>query len=186
MEGKRVADPNCLFIAASTTSPDPSSASEVALIYNSDPGVSSQINPAFDVVVYGPLPDVYGVAFHLSYDSNILAHVGTASAAAVGNPAIDVIDFKGLGADGVSTSLRTSTQVADKIIFGLTRLDPTADPLSLADGPNIVARLFFTAVEEGTFEFSFNKLFLVDSNGADVAGVQGLPGSTITTRQECL
>jgi hypothetical protein len=192
MEGKRVADPSCLSITDTTTNPvlDPL-VGTVALIYNPDPSVSSQIYPAFDVVVYGSLTmDVYGMSFHLFYDSNILALGSPLGVAWAADESGDLAtDFEGLTAGSVSTSLPTETVgegVAARVIFGLTRRDPTADPpQSLVAGEwNIVARLFFTVVEEGTVDFSFSKLSLVDSDG-NITGVQGLSGS-ITTREECL
>ncbi|UCF79944.1 MAG: hypothetical protein JSV08_05295 [Acidobacteriota bacterium] len=84
MEGKRVADPNCLFIASDVTDdpglpldPPPGT---VALVYSPnvrDGGVSTDIEPAFDVVVYGPLTkSVYSIAFHLQYDATILQYGG--------------------------------------------------------------------------------------------------------------
>jgi hypothetical protein len=121
MEGKREATPNCVFIEASVEnpvlcSPSPCSPAEdtVALVYNTD--ASTDINPVFDVVVYGLLTNVYNIAFDLQYDPAILqfqwASEGTA--------------FDDADCGGYCTDLQLdSTTEEGKLLVSLTRLVPS-------------------------------------------------------------
>ncbi len=75
-----------------------------------------------------------------------------------------------------------------KIIFGLTRRDPTANELPSETGWSIVARLFFSVVGDGEFTFSFidGTTLLADSTGNDAFDDSQWLAGSITTRQECL
>jgi len=177
--GKREADPNCVFVVSATTSPAGASAGTVALVYNA--AKSSQVFPVFDLVVYGPVSKAYGIAFHLSYDSTLLRYSGLSLPAAP--------DPRPFNSDDAPLRVMASTAVDGKIITGIARLAAKTGGLDFPAGANVVGRFNFTAIGEGMTTFSFVAGTLLLANDtipvADVSSGLWLAG-TATSIRVCL
>jgi hypothetical protein len=172
LNGKKEADPICVFVFSGVTNPTVTAAGTVALLYNAS--LSSDQTAAFDLVIYGPLTaDLYGVAFKLSYDSTALFYTSTG-----------LEDLLSSGST-VSLALRARALENGPLVFGLTRLDPNSGGVTLSSGANVIGTLYFTAAGKGITDLSFisGSTMLADPSGADIGGDWSSITETVTVRE---
>jgi hypothetical protein len=96
------------------------------------------------VVVYGPLSDVYGIAFHLSYDESILAFASASKTTVI----------EDVSCGGGCILFLTDDSPSNVLIVGMNRTGAVGG-VALPDGPNVFMTLQFTAVATGSSELSF-------------------------------
>lgn len=97
------------------------------------------------VVVYGPLSDVYGIAFHLSYAETLLTFVSASKTA--------ILDD--LSCSGACILFPNPDDTnPDLLIVIMSRFDDVGG-VDLPDGPNVFMTLQFTAVATGSLDLSF-------------------------------
>lgn len=111
------------------------------------------------------LPEIYGVAFDLTYPSELLRF----DAAAEGT-------F--LGAGGVGTSVQVVQSEPGRLVVGATRLGEVAG----TGGSGVLLTLRFTAVAPGGGPFRFLQNRAFDSAGEEVPGVAWAGGSVQVIR----
>jgi hypothetical protein len=143
---------------ATYTGPGNAAQGNVVLELNSQGGTL-----VLDVVVYGPLANVYNIAFHLQYDPAIFDYQSASEGA--------VLD------DGICSGSCTEFQVdsmavPDKIIVGLARTAPGAG-VNLPSGANVVMTLTFDPVAEtvgpAAFDFVAGTRELEDADGTELS-----------------
>ena len=136
---------------------------------NTDPGnVVLELNSAgaalvLNVVVYGPLTNAYGIAFHLQYDPAIFEYQSANEGTVLDDAACS----------GSCTEFQVdSTEVSDKIIVGLARTVPGAG-VDLASGANVVMTLTFdpiaATVGPTAFDFVAGTCKLEDADAVDLS-----------------
>jgi hypothetical protein len=135
---------------------------------NTDPGnVVLELNSegamlVLDVVVHGPLTNVYNIAFRLQYDPAILEYQSAGE-----GTVFNADDCNG----GDCTDFQVdSTTVADKLLVGLTRKESGVG-ITLGAGANVVMTLTFDPVAETVVPaaFDFSATELKDADGTELS-----------------
>ncbi|UCF80212.1 MAG: hypothetical protein JSV08_06745 [Acidobacteriota bacterium] len=98
-----------------------------------------------DVVVYGPLSDVYGIAFHLSYDESVFVFAGASKTT--------ILDD--VSCSGACIQFPTPDETnPDLLIVSMSRTGNVGG-VALPDQPNVFMTLQFTPVAAGSSGLSF-------------------------------
>ncbi|UCF80424.1 MAG: hypothetical protein JSV08_07905 [Acidobacteriota bacterium] len=143
---------------ATYTGPGNTAPGNVVLELNSEGGTL-----VLDVVVYGPLANVYNIAFRLQYDPAILEYQSASEGA--------VFDADNCNGGDCTTFTLDSATVSDKLVVGLTRKEPGVG-VALGAGANVVMTLTFTPTAEGgpsAFDFVAGTRELKDADGTELS-----------------
>ena len=147
-------------VTVTYTDPANSATGNVVLKLNA---ASSGKRLLLDVVVYGPLADVFSAAFHLQYDPALLTFKTATEGTVLNADACNGGDCTAFTVDG--------TSVANKVLIGLTRKSPGVG-IALGAGGNVLLTVELEATAKGgpsAMAFVAGTLEVKNSGGADLA-----------------
>ena len=123
-------------------------------------GAGSTADRLFLEVRANQVTDLYGVAFDLSYPTNVLRYVGKTA---------------GTFLDG---SVQASEAPPGNLVAGASRLGSVAG----ANGSGLILTFEFTAIGPGSGSFAFSRNTAVNSSGAPLPGSSFVAGTVQVTR----
>lgn len=140
--GPTTPNPGITFTASNVTAP------AVRLVRTAGSGNMIELAVRADQI-----PPVYGLAFDLSFPSNVLRFDSFA-------------DGGLLGAGGAQTSLQVAENPAGTLVIGYSRLGA----VGMTGGSGDLVILRFTAAGTGSGSFSFSRNRLIDATGSEIRG----------------